>query len=366
MARMTFGLGLLMTLLIAGEVSAGDRTLNLALPSGTNLTVAAEPGEVVTFTLVNRVPTGTPYTITIKEQDIPIPPFSKPGALPAGAMPAADACSDLVLQAESLGAAGDEQEVEDIVRSVRASLATQACKEPEALAKANEWLAQTVYPLPGSYTVRAGVEIVLAVVRGDRTWTLTVSGGERGRWLTTYGLSIVPSRDKPFFTKALTDDQAGQFAITKETEVDEVRLLPSVFLTWLPRSRANRDLSFGLTAGLGVSQDQAAVFGGVGLTYNWNLSFIGGLAVSPHARLRGRYSPGDVLGEALDHDQVNRQAFRPTWMMAVTFRFAGNPFTSDDGPAEAAAAALEATKKAAEEKKAEEDKAAAGQKPDES
>jgi hypothetical protein len=126
------------------------------------------------------------------------------------------------------------------------------------------------------------------------------------------------------------------------------------------------DFSFGPTAGLGLSKDKAAVFGGVGLTYNWNLAFIAGVAVSPHTRLRGRYAAGEELTESLSEEQINRDVFRPTWLFAMTFRFASNPFgAGGDEPASESQSAEEKKKlaeKAAAEKKAAEEKAAAEKK----
>jgi hypothetical protein len=140
-------------------------------------------------------------------------------------------------------------------------LAAAAGTTPARLAKINEWLALTIHVVPGQYVVRAGAEIVLRVSRDDKVWTLAISGGPRGAWVTTYGVSIVPSRDEPHFAKAL---DGGKFAVTKEADVDDVRLIPSLFFSWLPRKRMLGDFSFGPTAGLGLRKDKAAVFGGVG------------------------------------------------------------------------------------------------------
>jgi hypothetical protein len=261
---------------------------------------------------------------------IPIPEFVKPDPL-TGAFADA-ACDPIVTDAESLGKATSEPQVADTVRKVRAAVGTGTCKDAAKLAKVNEWLAKTVYLIPDRRVVREGVEIVLTVTRGENIWTLVVSGGPRGLWLTTYGVSIVPSRDEPHFAKSVGDDK---FVITAETEIDDVRMIPSIFFSWLPRKRMLGDFAFGPTAGLGLTKDKAAVFGGVGVTYNWNLAFIAGAAVSPHTRLNGRYTAGQEVGEALSDDQVNRQAFRPTWLIALTFRFAGNPFGGgDDGGGE--------------------------------
>jgi hypothetical protein len=316
--------------------------------------LTGSPSEVVTFTIVNRIP-NKPYTITVEERAIPIPVLPTPSGL-SGAF-ADEACKPILTDAESLGKATDETQIGETVRRIRTSLASGNCTTPAQVAKINEWLAQTIHAVPGHFVLRAGSEIILTVTRDEKVWTMVVSGGERGTWLTTYGVSIVPSDDEPYFAKALDGDK---FAVTAEQEVDDVRLIPSVFFSWLPRKRMLGDFSFGPTAGLGLSKSKAAVFGGVGLTYNWNLAFIAGLAISPHTRLRGRYSPNEELTENLSDEQLNSDVYRPTALFAITFRFGGNPFGS--GGDDTSSEDKKAAEKAAAEKKAAEEKAAAEKK----
>ena len=311
-------------ILLCNSHAYAQRALDLSTPSGTKLSFTASPGDVITFTLVNKLPFAV-YTVIVEERVIPVPVFPKPEGLQGGF--ADDSCDAILKDAESLAAATSEAQVGEIVQKIRVALAPGACKTPAKLAKINEWTALTIQPLPDRYNVRAGIEIVLTVSRASNTWTLIVSGGERGTWLTTYGISVVPSSDEPHFTKAVESDK---FVVTAETELDDVRMIPSVFFSWLPRKRMLGDFAFGPTAGLGLSKDKAALFGGIGLTYNWNLGFITGVAVSPHTRLRGRYTVGEELDEALSDDQVNRDVFRPTWLTAITFRFGGNPFGGGD------------------------------------
>jgi hypothetical protein len=137
----------------------------------------------------------------------------------------------------------------------------------------------------------------------------------------------VPSKDKPYFLKPTDGDT---FKVTAEQESDDLHLIPSVFFSWLPRKRMLGDFVVGPTAGLGLSKSKAAVFAGLGFTNNWNLSFIGGLAVSPHTQINGRYKADDELSETVADDQLNREVYKPTWVFALTFRFAGNPFGGGD------------------------------------
>jgi hypothetical protein len=337
-----------LAVLLSGPTShAGPRTLDLSSPSGTKVSLTAPPGEVISFVVVNKHPMKA-YSITVEERVIPVPVLPTPEGL-QGLM-TDEVCGPILAEAESLEHATDEAQVGEIVRRVRLALAPGICTDSAFLSKINEWLASTIHVVPEQFVVRAGAELVLTVTRDEKIWTLAVSGGERGLWLTTYGVSIVPSRDEPFFARASGENT---FTVTAEEEIKDVRMIPSVFFSWLPRRRMLGDFSVGPTAGLGLSKGTAAVFGGVGVTYNWNLGFIAGAAVSPHRRLRGRYKAGDELTENLSDEQLNRTVFKPTWLVAMTFRFAGNPFGAggDEG-----SEGTKADEKAAAGKKASKEK----------
>ena len=323
MKKMLFrALTSLVLLLAAHSTYAGQRVLDLSAAPGSKVSLTAPEGEVVTFKIINRIP-NKPYTITVELRAIPIPPLPKPEGLLRLSPGTTDPCGPVLMAARSLENAKDEADVGTTVGKIRAVLET--CTTPDARAEIDSWLRQTEEIVPGAFVVHAGVEIALTVVRDEKIWAMVVSGGERGQWLTTYGVAVVPSRDKPYFLKPIEGDK---FKVTAQQESDDLHLIPSVFFSWLPRTRMLGDFAVGPTAGLGLSKSKAAVFAGVGFTYNWNLSFISGLAVSPHTQINGRYKADDELSETVADDQLNREVYKPTWVFAVTFRFSGNPFGS--------------------------------------
>ena len=72
------------------------------------------------------------------------------------------------------------------------------------------------------------------------------------------------------------------------------------------------------------------MFGGVSLSYNQNISVIGGVAVSGRQRSISRYTPGQEVGENLNDDQLHELDYRVAPFVAVTVRFDRNPFKKDD------------------------------------
>lgn len=333
-------------LLHSAVAAAGPVSLDLASPPGTQTAFSVAPGTVVSFTLFNKLPKGV-YTISVAERPLVIPPLPTP-ALSASPSALADACAPILAKAEELEGAADESAVGKITSAVRGALAPGDCTNTTSLATINQWLASTSATVPGEYTVRAGTEVVLTVIRNDKVWALSVSGGARGEWLTSYGISIVPSQDERFFAKAAGDET---FTVTAEEEVKDLRMIPTAFFTWISRSQALRNFAFGPTTGLGLTKSKAAVFAGVSATYNWNLAFIAGVAVTPHTRLRGRYGAGEAIKENLSDEQLNRDVFRATWVAAVTYRFAGNPFGGSEIKEEGKKPTEKPTEKPKEEKK---------------
>src|SRR5690606_39810397 len=60
----------------------------------------------------------------------------------------------------------------------------------------------TVVPVLGHFTLRAGSELVMDITRDDRRWTTTIAAGDRGTWLTSYGVGIVPNRNDRVFLRS--------------------------------------------------------------------------------------------------------------------------------------------------------------------
>lgn len=287
------------------------------------------PGPEIQFRIVNRLP-GKDYKISVVDRIIEIDAFIAPtGTRTAGG----DKCSDLLLQAENLdvtpakGGPKDEADVATRVKAIDAALANGDCKDGAVVQSIGVAVAKTRLDVSGTFHVADGHELVLTASRqeGDKplTWTMTVQGASRGKWITTYGLAFVPDKDEKYFTAAAAD----KFTITAEARRGGLKPLPAVFFTWLPRSRQDADLVVGPTAGFGLEGgNRPAVFGGLSLTYNWNLGFVAGAGVVPERRLTGRYEAGQIIATDLSSEALHTNVVEVRWLFAFTFRFGSNPF----------------------------------------
>jgi hypothetical protein len=322
---------LLLALAVARPATAQVYVLDLSRQAaGSTLTLSGAVGSTATFQVINRRPNAD-YSYSVLDRIREIGAFDVPSG--AALQGPATTCEALVTKALGLNAAETEAAVGNEVRAIRQALEAGTCEgNATALDEIQKELDKTVLFVPQVYTVRAGRDLVLTVSRadGDSTliWTLVVEGGERGRWLTTFGVMFAPHRDETFFAEA-TDDQ--KFAIKKEIRRDQLKTVPSVFFTWIPRSQQNRSWAHGPTAGLGVHDDNAAVFVGYGTTYNWNLGLVGGVAAVREQRLQGRYTEGQIVSENLGAEQLNRHTTHVRWFVGATFRFGSNPFSQNDG-----------------------------------
>lgn len=295
---------------IAIDLAAGVTASSLSRP----------PGTIVRFVVENRLPTAT-YKVVVETRSIDIPAFP---AVPVGAFAQTDPCKPFVDDAAAVAAARDEGALGAPMGRIREAVAADACRHNPAIAmKLRELAAATRHEVPGTYEVEAGREIVVTVSRGDKTWLTTVSGGARGKWLTSYGATAVPDRSRK---ASLKGDAANGFVVTPDADPEGPRVLPSVFFTWMSSRAQGRDWTHGPTAGLGISDKAPGLFAGWSATYNGNLSFLSGVGLAQHTRLRGKYKEGEVLPASLDSDQLHEGVYKPTWMIGVTFRFGENPF----------------------------------------
>lgn len=293
------------------------------LAAGLTLSLQRPAGTPITFVIHNRLPTKD-YVVTVETRRIPIPEFDpmELGGYAAGA----NACDDLVKDVKSVYAATTEKEVAAAIEPIEKAVEAGTCNGPDATLLTRA-LAETRYALPVEYIVQAGQEIEVTITRGDKTWAYSISGGSRGEWLVSYGASVLADRGRRATLKAAGENE---FVVTDAADPEGVRVVPSVFFTWMP-SKVSGDWAYGPTAGFGIDSKAPGLFAGWSGTYNHNLMFAAGVSLAQHQRLRGKYTVGETLKEQLDEDQLMENVYLPSWLIAVTLRFGQNPFKGGSG-----------------------------------
>ena len=96
--------------------------------------------------------------------------------------------------------------------------------------------------------------------------------------------------------------------------------------SWIPGKRLARTWAHGPTAGFGFDLESPILFGGYGGTYNYNVTFLGGVVIHRKTTLDGRYTVGEVLTESLDSDALTRRTYDFNAFIGIAFRLGSNPF----------------------------------------
>ncbi|MEO8681615.1 MAG: hypothetical protein ABI665_21390, partial [Vicinamibacterales bacterium] len=269
MSRLVVGTGVLIAC-AAASPALGQQAVDLDLAGSTSMTLPA-PGTPVKLRVINRIPS-LDYSVVVENRLIAIAALDplEQGTKLAGST----ACDAELSTAKKLSTSPpkSEREVKTIADGVRANLEAGICSDSKTVQEINLALARTVLDIQGNFAVTEGHEVVLTISRkeGDKTltWRLTVQGESRGKWLTTFGLAFVPDKDKKYFTKGTGATGGAPFAIMPEQELGGFKPMPSVFFTWIARSRQDKNWAVGPGAGFGLEGgSRPAVFAGLNVTY---------------------------------------------------------------------------------------------------
>lgn len=287
-----------------------------------------------TFELRNIVPgSQDEYAVVVEHRLVAIPQLD-PRTTPVAAGVVDGQCPHILSIVADLDSATAEERVSRLAGELRSVI----CEDPELARQQHFYLEQVIRrAVPGTYSLGAGQELVVTVERpgrdGPERWSLILTTGGRGEWDLGYGFVFVPRNgDEPYVEALDTDSPA--FVVGND-EGEGYRFVPALFYYWTPRSAAERDWSFSLSAGLGADITDPSLFLGAAFTYNRNVSLIAGGAATQERRLRARYeSPADTLSENLTADQLLQEQFEPNFFFGVSFRFGAPPFTFIDRSAE--------------------------------
>jgi len=297
-----------------------------------SLSQTVDPATYVVV-LENRLPQAR-YGVVIRKELIPIAaiafdPIGSLGFL--GRTELAGTCLALAEATSTLVGSTSESQVPARRAALQALVNQGGCNEAPTAEGASIALASTSQSLMPQ-VLHDGERLTVTVTRaaGDEvlTWTLVVETEPRGEWLTSFGVSFLPDRDERFHTEPAGDDK---FTIVEDNADRALKPpMPSVYFNWLSSKQKRRNWSWSPTIGFGLDDEAIGVFGGVSLSYNQNISVIGGVAVAGQQRLISRYTPGQEVGENLNDDQLHELDYRVAPFVAVTVRFDRNPFKKED------------------------------------
>jgi hypothetical protein len=310
------------------------RELNLA-DELRERTIDVQPGEALSFKIVNRVPQHR-YTVIVRVETQSIPELRPPGPplLEGGENP----CDPVVEVTHNILRATEEAEVATLVTRGRELLAAGQCPQPTTVLGLQTALDRTEIPIRQEFILKENELVRITIHRPDgdeiKEWVFVFTTPPRGSWFTSYGFVFLGDQDETFFSRETGD---GKFEIARDNssggELSNLNFAPSFFYTWLPRRDESRDLSPGFTFGLGFDQSNPVLFAGGSLNYNRFVSLIAGAAIHQQKRLNGQFHPGQPLEELLDDEALHEEKFGINYFLGLSFRFNANPFSNDEDDA---------------------------------
>ena len=121
----------------------------------------------------------------------------------------------------------------------------------------------------------------------------------------------------------------NEFIITKENDRKKLEFVPSIFFTYMPQNHLSRDVSVGLSAGLGFDLDAPTVFLGASFFFNHNIGVVIGITAHKQRFLNGEYEAGQIVMENLNDDQLHEELYTVNPFVSITFRFGKNIFNKE-------------------------------------
>ena len=327
---------ILTVLILAVALSAAAQpvvlTIDLAaIEPNAERTFPVEAG-VYLVVIVNKAPS-LRYKVTVAKSFQEIPPLPPPRGSATPLRPT-DPCKPLSDASGRLRNTQDEREVGQLVLQIEDFVTGGQCQDTTIIKEATRMLNATRETLSGPQTLDLGqqlkVTIIAVVGTATRTWTVLYQTPNRGRWVSSYGFTFLPTRDERYFPRAKSGE-ANKFVITEKEDRQDLTFAPSVFFSWLPMKNESKDWSFSWSAGLGFDQSNPIVFAGPMWTYNQNVGVMFGLVMHKQKRLNGQYNRDQEVMENLTEAQLHEETYRPNLFLGLSYRFGASPFPSSSG-----------------------------------
>ena len=293
------------------------------------------PNSPINIQISNLLLNGT-YSMEINKQVIPIPTFTNPlDSMSEKFVEIPIYCDSLIRSTKKLFEAKDEGELASEIRSIKSYIK----ENNEAAQNATCWvmLKDSVNSLLnktqqsyGPYTLVRGEELEVKITRGTgenkQEWTYVYSAGSRGEWQISYGFTFITQVWNPEEIFYTAEDASSGYILKKEAQRSNLIYSPSLFFTWMPATRMNKNTSYGVSGGLGYDFSKPTLFLGPTLSYNQNIKFHAGVVAHQQKVLNGQYVEGQTLSQILNETQLHKEAYRMNLYFSVSFRFDQNPF----------------------------------------
>lgn len=171
----------------------------------------------------------------------------------------------------------------------------------------------------GTHILKNGQRLVLTIKGGkDETWTFIASTQSRGSWVGSWGVAIIPNKDRSYYAKP---NGGGAYTVTEKHDNNSVDLVPAVFYSWLPRDKEAKDCVWSPVGGIGLDNSNLTLFLGAGFIYNRNLSVFFGPVAHKQRRLKGEFTSGQTISDPLTSDALVETVYKINGFLSIGLRF---------------------------------------------
>lgn len=142
----------------------------------------------------------------------------------------------------------------------------------------------------------------------------------RSEWISSYGFGFVKNEDKNYYS--VGDSTAG-YVVTKQQDRNDFSYSALAIFTY-PIAQLGKGFEFGLSGGIGATENNIAALIGASLVSNKNFIVTAGATFQEFNVLKGQYKVGENVGATLiDSDVLQDKTYKPAFAIVLSYRFGG-------------------------------------------
>ncbi len=230
----------------------------------------------------------------------------------------------------------NENELKKALEKLTEERRQSRCSDNELNKKIDKLIDSTKGSIDVNIDLKRREDLVIIITRGENVYKLILTSDDDSRWVINYGFAFTSRALEPkkYFIEGLGADS---FKISKKKDygILDLRFTPAIFFSYFLNKKLSKNFNHSLTGGVGFNTQTPVVFLGYNVMYNQNVGISFGLSFYEQQKLLGKYKENQILKEPLDEQQLYETLiFRPNFFLSFNFRFANNPFkTNNPAPA---------------------------------
>jgi hypothetical protein len=249
-------------------------------------------------------------------------PPAAPGAAPP-VIPAA--CQSLSNDIIALTSETDETKIPQEVSALQTDITGADAACANYIVQANQAIAATsqVRALSLPVTLGDGDVLKITISRGSVKWEFDYGTPTLNHWTVYYGFTYSPDILTHFRNYYANPNGNNTYTITamngQYNRNTFQNLSPSVLFTYRFFKKDNAICKFGLTGGFQYNTQTLGALAGPSIVIADNISINTGIGFLQKYRLKGQYTPGQIISDNLDFSQLHDQIWTFDMFFSIGF-----------------------------------------------